>query len=86
MAEVKGKVVSSILGGGVFWVFGGGSADFIFMGARIFSDKPLPLGTLIGATPVKTIPNLPADLSKHGQHDKSTPFGPCLRGAPLRYL
>ena len=27
-----------VLGGGVFWVFGGGggSADFIFMGARIF--------------------------------------------------
>ena len=26
-----------LLGGGVFWVFGGGgSADFIFMGARIF--------------------------------------------------
>ena len=26
-----------ILGGGVFWgFFGGGSADFIFMGARIF--------------------------------------------------
>ena len=24
--------------GGVFWVFGGGSADFIFMGARIFSE------------------------------------------------
>ena len=23
-------------GGGVFWVWGGGSADFIFMGARIF--------------------------------------------------
>ena len=23
-------------GGGVFWGFGGGSADFIFMGARIF--------------------------------------------------
>ena len=23
-------------GGGVFWAFGGGSADFIFMGARIF--------------------------------------------------
>ena len=23
-------------GGGVFWVFGGRSADFIFMGARIF--------------------------------------------------
>ena len=23
-------------GGGVFWVLGGGSADFIFMGARIF--------------------------------------------------
>ena len=22
--------------GGVFWVLGGGSADFIFMGARIF--------------------------------------------------
>ena len=27
-----------ILGGGVFWVGGGGSADFIFMGAGIFSD------------------------------------------------
>ena len=27
-------------GGGVFWVFfGGGSADFIFMGARIFSEE-----------------------------------------------
>ena len=27
-----------VLGGGVFWVLGGGggSADFIFMGARIF--------------------------------------------------
>ena len=25
-----------VLGGGVFWVFGGGSADFIFTGARIF--------------------------------------------------
>ena len=26
-----------LLGGGVvFWVFGGGSADFIFMGTRIF--------------------------------------------------
>ena len=25
-------------GGGVFWVWGGG-ADFIFMGARIFSDQ-----------------------------------------------
>ena len=23
-------------GGGVFWVWGGGSADFIFVGARIF--------------------------------------------------
>ena len=28
-----------VLGGGVFWVFGGGSADFIFMGARIFLRK-----------------------------------------------
>ena len=26
-------------GGGVFWVFGGGSADFIFMGARIFLEN-----------------------------------------------
>ena len=26
-------------GGGVFWVLGGGSADFIFMGARIFLRK-----------------------------------------------
>ena len=25
-----------VLGGGGFWVFLGGSADFIFMGARIF--------------------------------------------------
>ena len=25
-----------VLGGGVFWVFCGGGADFIFMGARIF--------------------------------------------------
>ena len=25
-----------VLGGGVFWVWAGGSADFIFMGARIF--------------------------------------------------
>ena len=25
-----------VLGGGVFWVWGGGSADFIFTGARIF--------------------------------------------------
>ena len=25
-----------VLGGGVFWVLGGGGADFIFMGARIF--------------------------------------------------
>ena len=30
-----------VLGGGVFWVFwGGGSADFIFMGARIFLNGP----------------------------------------------
>ena len=28
-----------LLGGGVFWVWGGGSADFIFMGARIFLIK-----------------------------------------------
>ena len=29
-----------VLGGGVFWVFGGGgSADFIFMGARIFLSE-----------------------------------------------
>ena len=25
-----------VLGGGVFWVLGGGGADFIFMGAGIF--------------------------------------------------
>ena len=25
-----------VVGGGVFWAWGGGSADFIFMGARIF--------------------------------------------------
>ena len=30
-----------VLGGGVFWVFffGGGSADFIFIGARLFLIK-----------------------------------------------
>ena len=28
--------------GGVFWVFLGGSADFIFMGARIFLIKSGP--------------------------------------------
>ena len=34
-----GKTLSikfRVLGGGVFWVWGGGGADFIFMGARIF--------------------------------------------------
>ena len=29
-------------GGGVFWVWGGGSADFIFMGARIFLIQTPP--------------------------------------------
>ena len=30
-----------LLGGGVFWVFlGGGIADFVFMGARIFLNLP----------------------------------------------
>ena len=28
-----------LVGGGVFWGLGGGSADFIFMGARIFFQK-----------------------------------------------
>ena len=29
-----------VLGGGVFWVWGGGGgADFIFLGARIFLSK-----------------------------------------------
>ena len=34
-----GKTMSKkflVLGGGGFWFWGGGSADFIFMGARIF--------------------------------------------------
>ena len=32
----KTNVHKIIVLGGVFWVLGGGSADFIFMGARIF--------------------------------------------------
>ena len=31
--------IQLLRGGGVFWVLGGGSADFIFMGARIFLKK-----------------------------------------------
>ena len=30
------SIKSSFQGGGVFWLGGGGSADFIFMGAGIF--------------------------------------------------
>ena len=32
-----------VLGGGVFWVGGGGSADFIFMGAGIFLNVSFAL-------------------------------------------
>ena len=31
-----------VLAGGVFWVWGGGSADFIFMGAGIFLKSYAP--------------------------------------------
>ena len=48
-----------VLGGGVFWVLGGGSADFIFMGARIFLSNERvkrPPGALLisEAAPHKT--------------------------------
>ena len=42
--SLQGKPMSIkflLLGGGVFWVLGGGSADFIFMGARIFLNNVL---------------------------------------------
>ena len=42
---------SLLLGGGVFWVGGGGSADFIFMGAGIFlKKKPLRVAAIHVAT------------------------------------
>ena len=43
-----------VLGGGGFWVWGGGSADFIFMGARIF---------LINSK-VFVLPHLPCEISE----------------------
>ena len=36
-------------GGGGFWVFGGGGADFIFMGARIFLKVRRQLKDLAGS-------------------------------------
>ena len=35
--------------GGVFWVWGGGSADFIFMGARIFLKMSETEAPVLGA-------------------------------------
>ena len=58
-----GKPVSIkflVLGGGVFWVWGGGSADFIFMGARIFLIN-------LAAKHLRLVASLHVFVSEYGQ-------------------
>ena len=72
-------------GGGVFWVlgWGGGSADFIFMGVRIFLRTPEESEKSPERVPRARVPKVPKLAFFHADFRKEFPSR-TLRRAPSR--